>query len=80
MLFIKSQKRTVLQLVLRNMIAYAQALVDKDNAAQATNMGNTFTDGIKMACVSVTTIPIILVYPFVQKYFIKGIMVGSIKS
>lgn len=37
-------------------------------------------DGVKMAMVVVTTGPIILLYPFIQKYFMKGIMVGAVKG
>jgi putative aldouronate transport system permease protein len=35
---------------------------------------------LRMAIVVITTIPIMLVYPFLQKYFTKGIIMGSIKS
>nr|WP_202886897.1 carbohydrate ABC transporter permease [Cohnella zeiphila] len=37
-------------------------------------------EGIKMAVIIVATIPIMMAYPFLQKYFVKGMMVGSIKS
>lgn len=37
-------------------------------------------EGLKMAVIVVATIPIMLVYPFLQKHFVKGMMVGSIKS
>jgi len=37
-------------------------------------------EGIKMAVIVVATVPIMLVYPFLQKHFIQGMMVGSIKS
>ncbi|KQX49212.1 carbohydrate ABC transporter permease [Paenibacillus sp. Root444D2] len=37
-------------------------------------------EGLKMAVIVVATLPILLVYPFLQKHFIKGMMVGSIKS
>lgn len=35
---------------------------------------------VKMAAVALTTLPILLVYPFVQKYFVKGVLIGAIKS
>ncbi len=37
-------------------------------------------DSIRMAATMVATIPIILIYPFIQKYFVKGIMLGAVKS
>ncbi|MBW7461222.1 ABC transporter permease, partial [Paenibacillus sepulcri] len=37
-------------------------------------------EGIKMAVIVVATLPIMLVYPFLQKHFIQGMLVGSIKS
>ena len=37
-------------------------------------------DGVKMALVIITTGPIILLYPFLQKYFMKGIMIGAVKG
>ena len=37
-------------------------------------------ESIKYAVVMVATIPILCVYPFVQKYFVKGVMIGSIKG
>ena len=33
-----------------------------------------------MAFITVSTVPILLVYPFIQKYFIKGVLIGSIKE
>ena len=41
----------------------------------------TFTaETIRMATMIVVVVPIILVYPFLQKYFVKGIMIGSVKG
>lgn len=37
-------------------------------------------ESVKMAAIVITTIPIIMVYPFLQKYFAKGVMIGSIKG
>jgi putative aldouronate transport system permease protein len=35
---------------------------------------------VKMACTVIATVPILCVYPFVQKYFTKGVMVGAVKG
>ena len=40
----------------------------------------TFSEGIKAASVVITMVPIMLVYPFMQKYFVKGVMIGAVKS
>lgn len=40
---------------------------------------NVFTSGIKMAAVVMTTLPIMFFYPFLQKHFVKGVLVGAIK-
>jgi putative aldouronate transport system permease protein len=38
------------------------------------------TEGLRMAMVLVTIGPMIMLYPFIQKYFVKGIMVGAVKG
>ena len=46
-----------------------------------TMAAQTFTaETIRMATMIVVVVPIILVYPFLQKYFVKGIMIGSVKG
>lgn len=40
----------------------------------------SFSEGIKAAAVMVTMLPIMMVYPFLQRYFVKGVMIGAIKS
>jgi putative aldouronate transport system permease protein len=39
-----------------------------------------FEHGLRMATVVIATLPIICVYPFLQKYFVKGVMIGSVKG
>lgn len=51
-----------------------------ENGLQVENIQQTTTEVITAAQVVVTTIPIICVYPFLQKYFVKGIMLGSVKG
>ena len=38
------------------------------------------SESIKMATTMVATLPIVMIYPFLQKYFVKGIMIGAVKG
>ena len=77
MIFIRDTEKTVLQLVLRAIVIQVQVV----DANAYTQMGRAkFVLGIKMAAVSVVMVPIMCVYPFLQKYFVKGVMVGAIKA
>ncbi|SFB49124.1 putative aldouronate transport system permease protein [Cohnella sp. OV330] len=51
-----------------------------DLATTAADIANLSPEGLKMAVIVIATVPIMMVYPFLQKYFIKGMMLGSIKS
>lgn len=60
-------------------------IVMSDYLGQANSMveeiaGTMSPEGIKMAVIVISTLPIMLVYPFLQKHFVKGAMIGSIKS
>ena len=50
--------------------ATGTAVIDKER----------FVSGMKMAAVVVTMLPVMCVFPFLQKYFVKGVMVGAIKA
>lgn len=77
MLYINNDRKYVLQLVLRNLYLEGDTTF-MDMAQESTE---AFTpESIKMATVMVATIPIMLAYPFIQKYFVKGIVVGSLKG
>lgn len=76
MLLINSGKKLTLQPVLRAIIAESSAFEDM-SAGEAGS--DVFTQGIKMAAVMMTMLPIMCFYPFLQKYFVKGVLVGSIK-
>lgn len=78
-LFYVKQKVSLqpLQLKLYNLVvAASEAISDvSDNAAAAIN-----PEVIKAACIMFATIPIICIYPFIQKYFVQGTMIGSVKE
>jgi putative aldouronate transport system permease protein len=78
MIFIRRNSLQPLQLVLRSIVF--DSITTTENAAAMVLIERPFTTGIKMAAVIVTMLPIMLVYPFLQKHFAKGVMVGAIKA
>jgi ABC-type sugar transport system, permease component len=79
MLYINSESKYPLQYMLYNMLQQTQALA-KIASQAGIAVQNLPSNSLKMAMAVVATGPIILVYPFVQKYFVKGITVGSVKG
>ncbi|WP_372630311.1 carbohydrate ABC transporter permease [Cohnella sp.] len=51
-----------------------------DLATSAGDIANLSPEGLKMAVIVIATVPIMIVYPFLQKHFVKGMLIGSIKS
>lgn len=81
LMLVEDQALQPLQMLLRAIIANIQFLQTMDSSPQIQQMMASIPgDGIRMALVIITTGPIILLYPFVQRYFVKGIMVGSVKG
>jgi putative aldouronate transport system permease protein len=79
MIFIKSVQITPLQLVLRSIVVASEYIPAAAKGSSAA-MGALFSKGLKMAAVIITMAPIMIVYPFVQKYFVKGITLGAVKA
>lgn len=77
MIYVSEPKKQVLQLILYRIVMEG----NKEMMDNSIN-DNYFvsSDAIKAASIVVTTVPIMLVYPFVQKYFVKGVIVGSLKG
>ena len=82
--YMTSNEKWPVQTVLQQMLARAMSASQKDitSVAQALVQGaSTVTsDSLKMAAVVITTVPLLLIYPFVQKYFASGIMIGAVKG
>ena len=62
--------------------ALREVLIQSDigNMAGSTGDVEVIGDGLKYATMVVSTLPIMCLYPFLQKYFVKGIMIGSLKG
>lgn len=78
MLFLSSREKFPLQLVLREI------LIQNDTSAMTQDVGagdrSLVAQTIQYAIIVVSTLPILCVYPFIQKYFVKGVMVGAVKG
>jgi putative aldouronate transport system permease protein len=81
MLFINDTSLHPLQLVLRDAITnLSETLGNMTGAQLASNLQTVYTDSLKSAMIVVSAVPILMLYPFVQKYFNAGIMIGSVKG
>lgn len=79
MLYIKSVTKQPIQTVLRSVIQDANA-IQGDNLATDLQADKVYAEGVKMATVFVTMLPIMCLYPFLQKYFVSGLTAGAVKS
>lgn len=77
MLFMTDPDYIPLSLALRNILMSNNALDSGSGAIDATI---TFAEGQSAATVIVSILPILAVYPFVQNYFVKGVMLGGVKG
>lgn len=78
LLYIQDPNKYTLQLRLRSLL-FGEEL--NNSGVNLEGLGTqVMTQSLKMATVAVSTIPILIVYPWLQKYFVKGVMVGSVKG
>ena len=84
MLYIKDSSKYPLQLIIRQIIMQNQMAAELaalgDTSMQDALGGATNTETVKYATLFVSIVPMLIVYPFIQKYFVKGVMVGSVKG
>ena len=79
MLYLNDPKKWPLTYVLRNMLIKITSSTDPATQRLLAQK-EVFSSGLQRAAIILTILPIMLIYPFLQKYFTKGIMVGAIKG
>lgn len=85
MIFLSDKNKFPLQVILRNLIILTQinsgtsGMVSNTDAKTAAEM-QQLAAIIKYAVMIVSTVPVIIVYPFLQRFFVKGVMIGSVKG
>jgi putative aldouronate transport system permease protein len=84
MIYFKRAKDHPLQVILRAIVIenqMADELLEQGQAAAAEELSRAVTsNSIKYATLVISMAPMMLIYPFIQKYFVKGVMIGSIKG
>ena len=76
MIFIRTRDLYPLQLILREILIANQT----DNMMVESGIVAALGEAIKYATIIVATLPVLCVYPFLQRYFVKGIMIGAVKE
>ena len=78
MIFIRKRELFPLQLVLREILIAN----DTNSMSLGANTGDQekISETIKYAVIMVATVPILALYPFLQKYFVKGALIGALKG
>ena len=74
MLYLSKPELYPLQIILR------QVVLMNEIVENATSTEEAMAEGIKYATIVVAMLPMLCIYPFVQRYFVKGVMVGSVKE
>lgn len=83
LLYINKDDLQPLQIVLRNILLSNQAFAGGAGSGAGAGAGSyaqQFADQIKYAVIIVSTVPVLMIYPFIQKYFEKGVMIGAVKG
>ncbi len=78
LIYLKDRSRMPLQVILREILLQNQELAQGDGTGLYEKMMAAET--MKYAIIIIASVPVICLYPFVQKHFVKGVMVGAIKG
>lgn len=79
LVYTSDNKFKPLQLFIREMLMQSNSTTDYEDAELASQHMQMM-QGIKYAVIVVATVPIMCIYPFLQKYFVQGVMIGSVKG
>ena len=81
LIYARSENLEVIQLKLRRMMTLTRDMQEElAMYMDLNNINNITSNSVRTATTIITILPIVCVYPFIQKYFVKGIMMGSLKG
>jgi putative aldouronate transport system permease protein len=79
LMFMADQGKMPLQVIMRNLILINQANMITTDASEMI-MRQKLAEQLKYAVIVVSALPLLLTYPFLQKYFVRGVMIGAVKG
>jgi len=77
-IYIRDSLKYPIQVILRSILVANSDILN--SAATEKDQINQFAESIKYAAIVITTVPILFIYPFLQRYFVKGVMIGAVKG
>ena len=80
LIYIRNEDLQPMQLVLRRILIQNQMLMENTTTGNLAGELRQLADMMKYAAIIISTVPVMILYPFLQKYFNQGVMVGSIKE
>lgn len=80
MIYISNRKLYPLQLFLREILIFNQLTAMQQTADSTMNQMILAAESVKYAAVIMASVPVLILYPFVQRYMLKGIMIGAVKG
>ncbi|NMM94908.1 carbohydrate ABC transporter permease [Bifidobacterium oedipodis] len=82
LIYIRNQNKQPLQVILQNILLANQVTTSGGGSSNGQSMieRQQLADSIKYGIIIVSTLPLLVIYPFIQKYFTKGVMIGAVKG
>jgi putative aldouronate transport system permease protein len=77
-IYIRDTVKLPIQNILRSILIANSDILN--SAATERDQVDQFSETIKYAAIVITTVPILCIYPFLQRYFVKGVMIGAVKG
>lgn len=79
LIYLNNEKLYPLQIILRNILLVGQT---EQMGSNSVGMGEKIkmAEAIKYSVIVVSSLPVLIIYPFVQKHFVKGVMIGAVKG
>jgi len=79
-IYLPDKNMAPLQLVIRELIIMGLSIQEALETGATTELSEVNVSGIRYATLFISMIPMLIVYPFIQKYFVQGVMIGSLKG